>query len=43
MTHSADVLRLRNIEVETLRDKLAEVEAKLELAEQKLEDYAKNK
>jgi len=43
MTHSADVLRLRNIEVKTLRDKVLELEAKLEVLQKQLEYYAKDK
>lgn len=41
MTHSEDVLRLRNIEVDTLRDKVNELEAKVEVLTAQLEYYAK--
>lgn len=43
MTHSADVLRLRNIEVDALRDKVLELEAKLEVLQKQLDYYAKDK
>ena len=42
MTHSADLLRLRSIEVDTLRDKVEELEGKLEVLQKQLEDYAKD-
>lgn len=37
MTHSQDVLRLRNIEVEELRKKVQELEARIEVYESQLE------
>ena len=43
MTHSADLLRLRSIEADTLRDKVQELESKLEVLQKQLEDYAKDK
>ncbi len=43
MTHSEDVLRLRNLEVDTLREKVYELEAKLEVLTTQLEYYAKDK
>lgn len=39
MTHSQDVLRLRNIEVEELRKKVQELEARIEVYESQLELY----
>jgi len=37
MTHSADVLRLRNLEIEALRSKVQELEARVEVYESQLE------
>jgi len=43
MTHLEDLLRLRNTETETLRGKVQELKAKLEVLTTQLEDYAKDK
>lgn len=37
MTHSQDVLRLRNLEVEQLRSKVQELQARIEVYESQLE------
>ena len=37
MTHSQDLLRLRNLEVQELRSKVQELEARIEVYESQLE------
>ena len=39
MTHSQDVLRLRNIEVDELRSRIQYLEARIEVYESQLELY----